>query len=144
MNTSNRGRSYLQAGSNLHLEAGGAFAAFAIATTSLAAVTITDLGTLPGGTYSYGSAVNSNGTAVAGYADHSDDLGSGDRAFRWTVSGGMQDLGVLEGGASSSASGINYNGNFVTGTSGYFGGTHAFRWNAGTGIMEDLDELHGG
>jgi len=114
------------------------------AASSLAAVTITDLGILTGGTNSYGYGVNANGTAVVGTADHSDDFGSGDRAFRWTVSGGMQDLGVLDGGASSGASGISYDGNFVTGTSGYFGGTHAFRWNAGSGIMEDLGELPGG
>jgi len=109
----------------------------------VADVTISNLGLLPGGTYSYATALSSDGSAVAGYADTTAG-GGGDRAFRWTVPGGIQSLGTLPGGASSGASGISASGGFVTGGSDYFDGSHGFRWNVATGIMEDIGELPGG
>ena len=109
----------------------------------MAVVTISNLGVLPGGTYSYATTISADGSAVAGYADTTAS-GGGDRAFRWTVFGGIQSLGTLPGGASSGASGISANGAFVTGGSGYSGGSHGFRWNVTTGVMDDIGELPGG
>ena len=86
--------------------------------------TMTDLGTLPGGTYSYASAINAAGQ-VTGTAD---TAGGASHAFRWTASGGMQDLGTLPGETNSSASAINAPGQ-VTGDAHTAGGArHAFRW----------------
>ena len=64
--------------------------------------TMRDLGTLPGGTFSAGNAVNASGE-VAGTATTG---GGAQHAFRWTPSGGLEDLGTL-GGTNSSAQAIN-------------------------------------
>ncbi len=106
-----------------------------------AAINITAIGTLPGGTYCSARAINADGSAVAGNADTTSD-GGGERAFRWTVSGGTQSLGTLPGGASSSARGISSDGSVITGESSYSGGTHAFRWTVAG--MVDIGELSGG
>ena len=69
---------------------------------------VTDLGILPGGTYSSAAALNSTGQVVG-----TADIDTGKlRAFLWTKTGGMQDLGTLPGGSdeplfSSGATGIN-------------------------------------
>ncbi len=115
--------------------------AFATAqTVGASAASMTDLGTLPGGTYSGGPAINALGqvTGQAGTASGTN------HAFRWTASGGMQDLGTL-GGASEGVA-INtlgqVTGDSYTGTGATSGDTHAFRWTP-SGGMQDLGTLPG-
>ena len=97
--------------------------AAALPASAARAATMTDLGTLPGGTNSSAFAINAAGQ-VTGNAE----TAGGDRhAFRWTASGGMQDLGTL-GGTNSYASAINAPGQ-VTGFADTAGGAlHAFLW----------------
>jgi probable HAF family extracellular repeat protein len=97
-----------------------------------------DLGSLPGGEVSEARGVNDIGQIV-GFSS----TATGDRAFLWTSTGGMQDLGDLPGGASfSRAYDINNNGQ-VVGESGAATGTRAFLWTSGGGL-EDLGDLPGG
>ena len=80
-----------------------------------------DLGTLPGGSYSYAYAVNNLGE-VTGAAD----TATGEQhAFLWTASSGMQDLGTL-GGSYSYGTLIGDSG--LTGASNLAGdqSSHAF------------------
>ena len=58
-----------------------------------ASVTLTNLGVLPGGTSSFGWAVNGDGSAAAGFCFTS----GGMEAFRWTSAEGLQALGALPG-----------------------------------------------
>src|SRR4051812_28169634 len=69
-----------------------------------------DLGTLPGGTYSYVRAINESGQVVGSAGTADGEV----HAFRWTPSSGMQDLGTL-GGSDSYAQAVNAAGQ-VTGT----------------------------
>lgn len=96
--------------------------------------TITDLGILPGGSYSAGYGVNQSGQ-VTGLADTS----TGDiHAFLYS-NGTMQDLGTLAGGKRSGGSAINASGQ-VTGWSEINDTTaHAFLFSNGT--MQDLGTL---
>src|SRR5580704_3614403 len=102
--------------------------------TSAGAQTVvaTDLGTLPGDTYSSATALNVNGQVV-GYSAYIDASGSPvPHAFSWTPSGGMLALGTLPGGSHSSANAVNANGQ-VVGYSTYTdaagnAGQHAFSW----------------
>ena len=98
--------------------------------------TITDLGVLPGGSYSIGYAINQSGQ-VTGYSTSS----SGDRAFLWS-NGVMTDLGTLPYGVSLSYGyGINDVGQ-VVGFSGASAGDRAFLWSNGS--MSNLGKLSGG
>ena len=87
---------------------------------------LTWLGTLPGGGYSFANAVSADGSVVVGWADNA---AWQRRAFRWTASGGMQDLGTLPGYDISYASGVSADGSVVVGwawnAAGY---KRAFRW----------------
>ncbi len=98
-----------------------------------------DLGTLPGGLVSGGSAINSSGQ-VTGV---SDTLTTGPHAFLYS-DGKMSDLGTLPGGTFSAGLGINDSGE-VTGYSDAAqvngGDTHAFLYSNGT--MLDLGTLPG-
>lgn len=99
-----------------------------MASCTLSAGTLTDLGLLPGGTYAFGNAISGDGTAIVGYAD----TGSGDRAFRWT-SAGMNNLGTLSGHVVSEANGISANGLVVVGRSfSVSNASRAFRWASGS------------
>lgn len=93
---------------------------------------ITNLGTLPGGGYSYGAGINSSGH-VTGNAETAN---GSVHAFVTDSSGAIIDLGTL-GGNDSYGQGINANGQ-VTGysykTDGYY---HAFITNS-NGEMNDL------
>lgn len=70
-------------------------------------------------------------------------MGSTNRAFRWSLAGGMQDIGTL-GGSSSDAFDASADGGVVVGSSFTADSKyHAFRWTV-TGGMQDLGTLPGG
>jgi len=91
------------------------------------------LGTLPGGEWSYASAISADGRVVTGVSDSS----SGERAFIWTEGWGMQSLGSLEPGWSSAGVDVSANGAVIVGSSG----PRAFRWTPTDG-MWDLGISH--
>jgi probable HAF family extracellular repeat protein len=104
--------------------------------------TLTDLGTLGGGTYSYATAINDHGE-VAGIAYLSGGVYAVSHAFLWTAAGGMQDLGTLPGDNYSYAQGINNSGVVVgTSFSSDSGVVHAFLWTRRVG-MQNLGTLGG-
>jgi probable HAF family extracellular repeat protein len=110
-------------------------------TIASAALTITNLGSLPGGIETTPSGVSADGTIVAGLAEASTGIL---RAFRWTTSTGVQDLGPSDPTVNSVSQGMNSNGSVVVGFSyGSSGQTSAFRWTSATG-MQDLGLLSGG
>jgi probable HAF family extracellular repeat protein len=98
-----------------------------------------DLGVLPNAArFSVATDVSDDGAAVVGY--------SGDRntrAFRWTMSDGMQDLGSL-GGEVTTARGTNKDGSVVVGSASYLAGSRAFRWTSSSAVMQNLGTLPGG
>ncbi|HVU87577.1 MAG TPA: hypothetical protein VHD36_09655 [Pirellulales bacterium] len=94
---------------------------------------ITDLGFLPGGTYSAATGISSSGEVV-GYAGTSSGT---QHAFLYS-NGAMQDLGTL-GGTQSYSAGINANGQIVGYASTAAGSTHAFLYSGGT--LQDLGTL---
>jgi probable HAF family extracellular repeat protein len=91
------------------------------------------VGTL-GGTNSEARSVSSDGSVVVGVSDDSNDQ---PRAFRWTISDGIQDLGTL-GGDWSEATGVSADGSVIVGWSYDANGIYrAFKWTEATG-MQDL------
>lgn len=92
---------------------------------------ILGLGDLPGGSiWTEALAVNSNGTAVAGYGSAL----YGGEAFRWTAATGMVGLGDLPGGSyNSKALAISGDGGTVVGYGTTAAGKEAFVW----------DDVHG-
>jgi probable HAF family extracellular repeat protein len=92
-----------------------------------------NLGMLAGWNSATPSAVNSNGTIIAGVANAT----SGRKLFRWTSGGGMQELTTLAGNAPSAA-GVSENGQIIAGVSG----TNAYRWTQAGGL-QDLGVLPG-
>jgi probable HAF family extracellular repeat protein len=99
---------------------------------------ITWLGVLPDGVYSYAFDVSADGAVVVGWALNADWQR---RAFRWTASGGMQDLGTL-GGDESVAKGVSADGAVVVGWAlNADWQRRAFRWTA-AGDMEDLNTTY--
>ena len=108
----------------------------ALSTTGTGGYTVTDLGTLPGGIVSVGSAINSGGQ-VAGTSF----MANGDaHAFLWTR-GVMTDLGTL-GGNYSAATAINDSGQVVGVSRTADGIGHGFHWR--NGVIHDLGTLPGG
>ena len=106
---------------------------------SAASFTITDLGTLPGGSYSAADAVNAHGEIV-GYSN----TASGDQhAFSYTRAGGMVDLGTLPGGVFSQATAVNNRGEIVGYAGTPTGQEHAFFYTPSRGMV-DLGTLPGG
>jgi probable HAF family extracellular repeat protein len=98
------------------------------------------LGALLVDSYSIASAVSANGRVVVGYSNSA----SGNRAFRWTATGGMVDLGTLPSDTSSNASGVSADGNVVVGNSNNPSDySRAFRWTAADGMV-DLGFIPGG
>ena len=100
---------------------------------------MTDLGALSGGNYSYANGVSASGAVVVGFSNGT----AGQRAFRWTSAGGMTDLGVLSGGNYSYANGASEDGSVVVGYSDSTAGLRAFQWTSAGG-MTSLGVLSGG
>lgn len=114
-------------------------------TLKTAAQNISDLSPFNGGSRSSSNGVNANGDVVVGDAT---DGNAGDefRAFRWTLSGGMQNLGTLNGGLSSHATATDATGDVVVGSArdGNAGNQfRAFRWTQAGGMVS-LGTLNGG
>ncbi len=99
-------------------------AAFAANPTS--AQTITVVPAFPGGSSSVVYAVNSTGTAAAGY---SNNAGGTDTGLRWfTPGGGSGNMGFLPGGGLNSyAQAMDASGTALAGYGDSFGNTRAFR-----------------
>ncbi|TYK43825.1 hypothetical protein [Actinomadura decatromicini] len=94
---------------------------------------VVDLGTLPGGTYSYANGINDRGDVV-GYAN---TAGGDDRAVRWAADGSITDLGSLPGHASSYAYGINDKRDVVGNVPIRSKIYHAVKWQA-DGTASDI------
>ncbi len=92
--------------------------------------TVTDLGTLGGSTSTAFSINETHQVAGAAEATSGDE-----RAFVWTIEGGMRDLGTL-GGAESRALSINDSSQVVGDASDLDGYIQAFIWDANTGMQD--------
>ena len=98
--------------------------------------TMIDLGTLPGGTTSEASGINTKGQIVG----WSYTTSGYQHAFLYS-GGKMTDLGTLPGGLYSFATGINDNGQIVGYSDTDSGEEHAFLYSGG--MMTDLGTLDG-
>lgn len=96
---------------------------------------VTDLGTLGGGTSS-AIDINEKGQVVGWSYNSSGD----EHAFLWKK-GTMIDLGTLPDDTRSVANGINNQGQVVGASYAYSGDEHAFIWD--NGVMTDLGTLSG-
>lgn len=103
------------------------------AAATTARYTITDLGTLGGGTVSTANGINNAGVVVGA----SEMAGFGTHAFRWT-GGAMTDLGAEPGASYSTANAVNDAGQ-VAGTAERPSGGYGYpvRWSA-SGLIQDL------
>ncbi len=122
----------------LPLSAGLLIAATASTAFGQATYTITDLGTLPGGSYSFPAAINNSGQVTGFGSNAAGQI----HAFLYS-SGAMTDLGTLPGDTVSLGYGINHAGQ-VTGESRINGSASAglgFLYSAGT--MASLGTLPG-
>lgn len=116
-------------------------AAILSAAPALSQNSFTELGDLPGGSFTsdaYG--ISADGSVVIGRSLSA----SGLEAFRWTQGGGMVGLGDLAGGSFQSiANGVSADGSVVIGSSISADGVEAFRWTSGGGMV-GLGDLAGG
>jgi probable HAF family extracellular repeat protein len=98
-----------------------------------------DLGTLPGGTSCAALGISAS-VEVAGFCQ----MPTGEEAFLWTKTTGMQGLGYLQGGPFSTATAINRFGQIAgySGASGSGYQFYAFIWSKATG-MKNLGKLPG-
>lgn len=96
---------------------------------------VTDLGTFPGGNYSFGRAINGAGTIV-GFSEYQDS-GFDRKAFVWTSATGLRDMaeGSAFEGLDADAFDIDDDGEAV----GWVGG-RAFWWSEADG-MHAMDDL---
>lgn len=88
---------------------------------------LTELGTLPGGSYSQGLAASGDGTIIVGSGDS--DAGF-IQAWRWTENGGMQTLPGISDSAPSEAFDISADGHTIVGVTD----NSVFRWNDSQGV----------
>lgn len=95
------------------------------------------LGTLLGGDFSIGTAINNRGEVAGTAMDENGEY----RAFRWSA-GQMNNLGTLPGGDYSYASGINMAGEVVGVARNLEGEEQAFLWH--DGMLSGLDPLPSG
>lgn len=112
---------------------------------SAPAAEFTGLGDLAGGDYrSTADAVSADGSVVVGTSRVGSGV-EGNRAFRWTASGGMEELGGLPGLGSyySWANGVSADGSAVVGQIRSSAGNEAFLWSEST-AMVGLGDLPGG
>jgi probable HAF family extracellular repeat protein len=93
-----------------------------------------DLGLLPGGPNSFGSAVSGNGLVVTGYGAQATGFA---HAIRWTDAGGMQDLGALPNGGATYGTAVNADGSAIVGYDDFNNGTEdAFLWTPTLGMVD--------
>ncbi len=88
---------------------------------------LTELGTLPGGSYSQGLAASGDGSIIVGSGDS--DAGF-IQAWRWTESGGMHTIPGVSDSAPSEAFDISADGHTIVGVTG----NAVFRWNDSQGM----------
>ncbi len=94
---------------------------------------VQSLGTLPGGTDSFGNGISLDGSVVVGGSI----VGGVVRAFRWTTAGGMENLGELTPGGAAEAFGTNPGGGAVVGTAiAADGQPRAFAWTRSRGMFD--------
>lgn len=106
---------------------------------------LTDIGVLPGGSWTTTGGISADGSVLAGFGN-SAASGGQDMALRWTAATGAQPLGTLNGGTFSQAYGISADGNIVVGLStdgSVANHQRAFRWTQVSG-MQGLGTLNGG
>lgn len=96
--------------------------------------TMTDLGTLPGGQFSFAYGINNSG-AIAGTA--SDNVGNY-HAIVWQ-NGQMVDLGFLSGGSQASAMAINDSGTVAGYAYDSSNSSHAVVWQLVDGVYQITD-----
>jgi len=111
---------------------------FQVSPSAAQLYTVTDLGTLPGGTYSQATAINSFGQ-VAGYSDGP----VSQHAFLWSEAHGMQDLGTLFSGGPSWGAGINDLGHVTGGSWVDEADNAAFLWTPEQGMQEIVYVIDG-
>jgi probable HAF family extracellular repeat protein len=99
---------------------------------SAGGIVTTDLGTMPGGTFSEAHAVSGRKLVVG----VSTIAGGARRAFLWTAADGFRNLGTL-GGNLSEAYGVSDRGHVVGMSTTARGVRRAFRWTSDGG-MQDL------
>lgn len=95
----------------------------------------TEIGTLPGGSYSIANGVSSDGSVIVGVADNADHAAP----FRWTQADGMTELTGNTAGLSGQANGVSADGSTIVGTLG----SNAFAWTSATEFI-DLGQLPAG
>jgi probable HAF family extracellular repeat protein len=100
--------------------------------------TITNLGTLAGGTQSFAYALNDSGVVVGA----SNASGAPLHAVVFGAAGAVDLAGSL-GGSISNAYGVNAAGDIVGGVSSAGMPTHAYRYSGNTGMVVDLGTLGG-
>jgi uncharacterized membrane protein len=103
-----------------------------------AGATGTGLGYLPGGTASTATAANIDGSVVVGWGTYLTTTAAGDffnnRAFRWTLAGGMVELGMPPSGINATAEDVSADGWTVVGSVQTDCDYQAFRWTSDVGM----------
>jgi probable HAF family extracellular repeat protein len=96
--------------------------------------TATNLGVIPGGSFSLARAISGDGNVIVGQSG----ITTGARAVRWVGANPASSLGVLPGGSQSLANDVNTDGTVIVGESATTtGGSHtaAFRWTQVGGML---------
>ena len=103
-------------------------------------MTMSSLGTLTGGSYSYAYGISRDGSTIVGESASTDGV----RAFKYDDTNGMSSLGILSGGTYSVAYGVSNDGSVIV---GYGNSTNslvrAYKYDTTNGITS-LGVLEGG